>query len=169
MKTSKLVGIGAALLVAVAASLVFGLGSRTGDGAGGPGAWTDVSPERLAGMLAEGDPCVVNVHVPYQGEIPGTDAFIPYDEIGARMSELPSDRGAEIVLYCRSGRMSTRGRSRPGGGGVHGRLPPRRRLRGLEDSGLRAPPARGRARGVTGPRLLRSECDALNRLLRHVV
>lgn len=107
MKTSKLVGIAAALLVAVAASLVFVLGSRTGDGAGGPGAWTDVSPERLAAMLAEDDPFVVNVHVPYEGEIPGTDAFIPYDEIGARMSELPSDRGADIVLYCRSGRMST--------------------------------------------------------------
>lgn len=98
----------AALLAAAAAIalLVFTLGSRTGDEAGEQKAWTDVSPEQLAGMLAGEDRFVVNVHVPYEGEIPGTDAFIPYDEIGARLSELPSDRDAEIVLYCRSGRMS---------------------------------------------------------------
>lgn len=95
-----------ALLLAAVALLVFVLGSRRGDGTRGKAAWTDVTPQRLAAMLAGGDPFLVNVHVPYEGEIPGTDAFVPYDEIGDRLDRLPSDRDARIVVYCRSGRMS---------------------------------------------------------------
>lgn len=51
------------------------------------------------------DAFVVNAHRPYDGEIDGTDAFIPYDAI-AGDGRLPADRDAEILLYCRSGRMS---------------------------------------------------------------
>jgi phage shock protein E len=48
---------------------------------------------------------VINVHIPYEGELAGTDAFIPYDKIRDD-PRLPEDKGAEILLYCRSGRMS---------------------------------------------------------------
>lgn len=48
---------------------------------------------------------VINVHVPYEGELAGTDAFIPYDKIKGD-PRLPKDKGTEILLYCRSGRMS---------------------------------------------------------------
>lgn len=48
---------------------------------------------------------VINVHIPYEGELAGTDAFIPYDKIRDD-PRLPEDKGTEILLYCRSGRMS---------------------------------------------------------------
>lgn len=48
---------------------------------------------------------VINVHTPYEGELDGTDAFIPYDKIKDD-SRLPEDKGTELLLYCRSGRMS---------------------------------------------------------------
>jgi rhodanese-related sulfurtransferase len=68
--------------------------------------YTDISVEQLAALLEQEDVTLVNVHVPYEGEIPETDLFIPYDEIEAHLGELP-DKAAPIVLYCRSGSMST--------------------------------------------------------------
>jgi len=48
---------------------------------------------------------VINVHIPYEGEIDQTDAFIPFDKI-LDDSRLPTDKNSEILLYCRTGRMS---------------------------------------------------------------
>ena len=48
---------------------------------------------------------VVNVHTPYEGELPGTHAFIPFDKINGD-SRLPQAKDTPIVLYCQSGRMS---------------------------------------------------------------
>jgi len=57
-------------------------------------------------MLARKDFFFVNVHIPYEGEIARTDAFIPFDRTPALIPEYPADKNAKIVLYCRSGRMS---------------------------------------------------------------
>ena len=68
--------------------------------------FASLDADTLAGMLNAKDFPLINVHIPYEGEIEPTDHFIPYDEIDAHLDLLPADRDAQIVLYCRSGSMS---------------------------------------------------------------
>jgi rhodanese-related sulfurtransferase len=69
-------------------------------------AYTDVSPSELATMLESKDFVFVNTHVPYEGEIEQTDLFLPYDQAAELVDQLPPDKAAKIVVYCRSDRMS---------------------------------------------------------------
>jgi rhodanese-related sulfurtransferase len=70
------------------------------------GSYVDVSPRGLQSMLGGKDFRLVNVHIPYAGEIESTDQFIPYDQIAERLDELPGPKDSKIVVYCRSGGMS---------------------------------------------------------------
>ncbi|MEE8369608.1 MAG: rhodanese-like domain-containing protein [Dehalococcoidia bacterium] len=70
------------------------------------GFYVNVTPAELGAMLDAKDFPLVNVHIPYPGEIEGTDLFISYDRIQERIDELPGARDSKIVLYCRSGGMS---------------------------------------------------------------
>jgi rhodanese-related sulfurtransferase len=104
-------------IVVIAADLI--LGAITGtSGAAGPTAtpaasapvaarpaatWTNVSAAQLADMLGHKDFTLVNVKTPYIGEIDGTDLYIPYDQLAARTAELPADKSARVLVYCRSG------------------------------------------------------------------
>lgn len=71
------------------------------------GAYTDASVAELQAMLKNKDFTFINVHIPFEGDIAGTDVSIPYNEIAQNLSKLPADKDAKIVLYCRSGRMSS--------------------------------------------------------------
>jgi rhodanese-related sulfurtransferase len=65
-----------------------------------------MSVKELKTQLDKKDFPLINVHIPYEGEIEKTDAFIDYREIDKHLDQLPKDKNAKIVLYCRSGRMS---------------------------------------------------------------
>lgn len=70
------------------------------------GAYTNITPPELNRLLSYKDFTFVNVHIPFEGNIAKTDAFIPFDQIDQHLSQLPANKSAKIVLYCRSGRMS---------------------------------------------------------------
>jgi rhodanese-related sulfurtransferase len=106
----------AGLIVLLVGTVVAGCTAAEEPVTGGPrtaapppeaGGYRTIDPSRLAAMLGAKDFVLVNVHVPYEGEIDSTDLFIPYDEIADRTDELPEARDGRIVLYCRTGRMST--------------------------------------------------------------
>jgi len=110
MITTRAAGRLFVVLLVVLASAVPVLGGQQGTTRAvtvdGGGSYTAVNPAVLAAMLARKDFLLVNVHVPYEGEIPGTDLFIPFDQVEANLGKLPADKRARLILYCRSGRMS---------------------------------------------------------------
>lgn len=70
-------------------------------------AYLDLSPAQFKARLeATGNFLLINTHIPYEGEIEGTELFLPFDQIETFKSLLPRDKTTEILLYCRSGRMS---------------------------------------------------------------
>jgi rhodanese-related sulfurtransferase len=70
------------------------------------GSYQNVDATGLSTMLKNKDFVFVNVHIPFAGNIAGTDLSIPYNEIQQNLSQLPAEKDAKIVLYCSSGRMS---------------------------------------------------------------
>ena len=78
---------------------------------GGGAVESSAPPARLVGpaafQAAMGEPArvTINVHVPDEGSIAGTNLWIPFDDVEARAAELPP-AGTPIALYCLRGDMS---------------------------------------------------------------
>lgn len=72
------------------------------------GSYRNVTADELNAMLKNKDFVFVNVHIPFEGNIANTDLSLPYNQIAESqfLSQLPADKNAKLVLYCRSGRMS---------------------------------------------------------------
>ena len=70
------------------------------------GSYQNISAKELNSKLKSKDFRFINVHIPFAGNIAGTDLSIAYDQIEQNLSHLPTDKNTKIVLYCRSGRMS---------------------------------------------------------------
>lgn len=76
------------LMAALAATSGPAVGQSVGSPVGAPqrvpveggGAYTDVRPPALVSMLKAKQFPLINVHIPYEGEIEGTDQFIPFDQ-----------------------------------------------------------------------------------------
>jgi phage shock protein E len=105
-------GLAAALVAVVAVWAIATGGGGTGSAStgkviqGNGGTWTNISAGQLATMLKAKDFTFLNVKTPYIGEIEGTDLYIPYTDLTARAAELPKDKTAKVVVYCRSGNES---------------------------------------------------------------
>ncbi len=93
----------------VAAALAAGLAAcSSGDDqpeAAQEAAFGRLDPDEFAARMGNDGADVINVHVPYEGELEATDAFIPFDRIVGD-PRLPADKDSEVLLYCMTGRMS---------------------------------------------------------------
>lgn len=115
MGTLRVAGGGGWMIAGLVLVLLSVAGSAAGDPAlatrtvvvEGGGRYIDVEAPALARMLTRKDFTLINVHVPYEGDIRGTDLSVPFDRVGDQLDRLPPDRSAKLVVYCRSGRMST--------------------------------------------------------------
>jgi rhodanese-related sulfurtransferase len=65
-----------------------------------------MSPEALNTALAVRDFLLINVHVPDEGEIPGTDAHVAYTDIPALLALVGDDLRQEVVVYCKTSAMA---------------------------------------------------------------
>ena len=66
-----------------------------------------VTPQQLSAELAAKDFLLINVHVPHEGEIPGTDAHLTYANVPAIAAYIGPDLMTRVVIYCKSNYMAT--------------------------------------------------------------
>jgi rhodanese-related sulfurtransferase len=64
-----------------------------------------ITAAELNQIMQKEDIFLVDVHMPKQPHIKGTNLFIPYNEIEAYKDKLPKDKNTAIYLYCEGGPM----------------------------------------------------------------
>ena len=66
----------------------------------------NISVDQLEKLMDQKDFTLINVHIPYQGEIDNTDLLIPFNAINQYKNLLPKNKDAKIVVYCMGDQMS---------------------------------------------------------------
>jgi rhodanese-related sulfurtransferase len=64
-----------------------------------------ISADELNRVMQQQDIFLIDVHIPQQRHIKGTDLFIPYNEIEKHKDRLPKDKNTAIYVYCEGGPM----------------------------------------------------------------
>jgi len=64
-----------------------------------------LSPAELNQVLQQQDVMLIDVHVPEQKHIAGTDLVIPFNRVEEYQGKLPADKDTPIYLYCEGGPM----------------------------------------------------------------
>lgn len=111
-RSNSIRGIGMATLMALLVMTVGACADSSAEPeAGSRGAGETSRPSRLvdpatfAESIREPDRVTINVHVPYEGDVPGSDLSVPFDAIAGSVDELPAV-GTPLAIYCRTGSMS---------------------------------------------------------------
>ncbi len=84
-----------ALLLAACQAKTIGQQASTDNGS-----YTVVSVQELQELLEDKDFTLINVHTPWQGDIPQTDQRLAYDQIEQSLAQLPAEKDTKIVVYC---------------------------------------------------------------------
>ncbi len=69
--------------------------------------YKNINVSELKEMMSVKDFLLIDVKIPEQVHIPGTDYFLPFDKIHLTIEQLGIDKSKKIVLYCRSGYTSS--------------------------------------------------------------
>jgi len=114
-------GLVATIAIGLATYAAFGMpGMDHGDGTGThtPPTRTLVSASEFSEVVGEPGTVTVNVHVPFEGTIPGTDLHIDYRSVASDPRLTLADTST-IAIYCRSGSMSAIARNALREAGYH--------------------------------------------------
>jgi len=68
-------------------------------------AYENIYIDQFVKMMDKKDFILINVHVPYYGEIAQTDLLVAFNAIEQHKKDLPKDKNAKIVVYCMMGPM----------------------------------------------------------------
>ncbi|MCL5435434.1 MAG: DUF1573 domain-containing protein [Patescibacteria group bacterium] len=69
--------------------------------------YKDILPQEFDKILSTRKVFLVDVHIPEQKHLDGTNLVVPYNKIKENLNKFPKAKNTEIIVYCRSGRMST--------------------------------------------------------------
>ena len=69
--------------------------------------YKNIIPQEFDKILSTRKVFLVDVHIPLQQHLDGTNLVVPYNKIKENLNKFPKDKNTEIIVYCRSGRMST--------------------------------------------------------------